>query len=231
MLKLEDRLDQGWAVTETTPKSGDLRNDVMGMGLSFNSMQFSCQQADFISKDIFFDQCLKAFGIVCDALEIDTLFSPSCRVFLQKGFGGEQEAAAQIQLIGMKLATVNPKTSDFLGGGLTALDLVAITEETGKFFGALCTRRRRLEAKVIRQLRQARIDDRLLSRVRLLPQKQREAMEALGALRNKIPEVSPVAIQFGLECSCEGEFPRKDFDLPNFLIDTFDWAEKFPRII
>lgn len=231
MLQLETTLQEGWLVAETTPKSGNLRHDSLGMGLAINTTTFACRQNEFISRDAFFDQSLKAFQVVTEILEIDAVLSPSLRVTLEKGYPADDEVRAEQDLIRYGLFTSHPRVTDFLGGPITSIGIVETAEVHGEFWGVVGTRRRRLEARVIRQVHHLPYDERLLARAKLLPARQREALAALMTLRTKMPPVSPIAIQVYLESTCEGEFPRHDFDLPEFMLGETDWAESFPRLL
>jgi hypothetical protein len=231
LVKLEKVLDNGWLPHEPLPTSGTLRNDVLGMTAAFNSSSMTVQQGEFISTEKFTDQVCKLFETIWRTLEIEAVLSPAAMVRLQRGFAEDKVDDAERYMRDLRIIEPNPEIVSALGGNLNALESVVVTGESVVWSGVQADRRRRLQASVVRQEKQNPFDNRLLSRVKLLPARQQEAMAGLRWLRSHLPETFPVAAQFDLEHSMEGEFATKSFDLPGFLDDTWSWANDVRAVI
>jgi hypothetical protein len=227
LIRLENSLADGWIPVETTPASGAIKNDLLGMVATFNSSGMTVLQQEFVSFEHFRDQTCKLYETLWRTLELENINAPTAKVVLQKGFKDGTIEDAQDYLRGLNLCTPRPDLLAFMDGPANAVDFTLVTEKDDTWSGVPVHRRRRLQAMVIRQEKHAAFDDRLLQRTRLLPQRQREAMAGLMELRRRHPEVAPVAAQLDLEDSLETEFRAKEFDLPGLLEQTWQWAEKF----
>ncbi len=231
LLRLEEVMHPSWAVVEAAPKGGTLRSDLLGMLLTFDSNSLTATQMEYVDRETFIDQSLTALRVVCENLEIVTLVSPAMQVTLQKAYSEDEEADANRDLISAGLAIPQKKLTEMLGGTTTAFDFVAVTDREETAWGATASVRRRIEAKVIRQLPTPKYDSRLLSRVKLLPSRQQDAMAGLHSLRKKMPDLAPVAIQYACEVSCEGELTRNQFDSPAFFADACDWSAMIAKAL
>ena len=110
-------------------------------------------------------------------------------------------------------------------GQQSAFSFALCTEVDGDWQGVLTKQRRRIEVKTVLQQKQPSFDERLLKRARLLPERQRDAMIALGKLRERQVKISPIAVQFEIEFAFEVEFPTKEFDLPQFYQQAWNWNQ------
>ena len=50
LIRLENSLAEGWIPAEATPTAGALKNAVLGMDVTFNSLGLGILQTDFISQ-------------------------------------------------------------------------------------------------------------------------------------------------------------------------------------
>src|SRR5215213_5985905 len=71
LIRLEQTLAEGWIPTETTPASGTMKNDLLGMVVGFNSGSMTVQQSEFLSFEHFRDQTCKVYETLWRTLEID----------------------------------------------------------------------------------------------------------------------------------------------------------------
>jgi hypothetical protein len=227
LIRLEQTLAEGWIPVETTPASGAIKNDLLGMVATFNSSGMTVLQREFVSFEHFRDQACKLYETLWRTLELENINAPGMNVVLQKGFrdGVIEEAEAYVRRL--SLCTPRPELLAFMDGPQSATDFTLVTEKADTWNGVPVHRRRRLQAATVRQEKQPAFDDRLLQRTRLLSKRQREAMAALVELRRRHPELAPVAAQLSLEEALEAEFRAKEFDLPGLLEQTWQWAEQF----
>lgn len=222
LVRLEDVLSEGWIPTETKPSGGQIVNHTFGMAAGFDSSHLTISQMDFLSFEHFLDESCKIFQVLWTSLEIERINVPCLQVVLHRGF--DEEPAAEKYFRDLRVVTPSPTLQSLLGGEIQSMRTAVIGQEEIDWGGEQVLRRRRLNAGVIRQVKQPSFDDRLLQRARLLPQRQRDAMEALTTLRKKHPESSPIAVEFELEQSLDSEFSTNQFDLSEFLTDSWKWA-------
>jgi hypothetical protein len=225
IIKLENSLAEGWIPTETSPKAGTLKNDVLGMTVGFHSESMTTVQVEFISFEHFLDQTCKIYDILWQTFDIKKINVPTLRVILQHGFGEGELDKAQEYLTRLNLCQPRAEVVSLLGGNLYVADCVLVTTADVDWNKHPVNQRRRLQTQVIRQERLPPFDERMLKRSRLLGDKQSQAIAALMKLRKQHPEVAPVAAQLDVEHSFETEFSTKAFDLPGFLGDAWKWAE------
>jgi hypothetical protein len=223
IIRLEDVLENGWIPAETLPSSGTMRNDELGLVARFNAEGLQVQQHDVFSFDTFRDQSCKVFDVLRSVLELKRINVPAMQTTYQRGFENVDDAESELQRL--QLAEPTSKSLELLGGSRSAFSAVLCTDQEFVWRDCPTIQRRRLNASTIAQLRQLPFDERLLKRARLLPQKQREAMQALMRIRANWPHGKPYATQIELENSLESEFDAKTFDLPQFLLDSWNWAE------
>jgi len=100
-----------------------------------------------------------------------------------------------------------------------------ITELSAQLDDAPVSWRRRLQANVVKQVRQQNFDSRLLQRTRLLGERQGDAIRGLKRLRKRVPDVAPVAVQLEAEASLDMELSTKRFNMPDFMRQSNEWAE------
>jgi hypothetical protein len=225
LVKLENVLEKGWIPTEPTPQGGALKNDQLGMALTFNTEAMIVHQSLFISFDTFLDQACKAYDILWQTFEVKRINSPTARFILQKGFDEDAVDEAARYMLGMNLCKPGPDVGTLLGGNATALDLVLVSAEDLEWREDRVHRRRRIATSVVRQEKQVPFDQRMLARTRQLGDRQREAIRALMKLKRNMPDIAPVAAQVDLENTFETEFNAEEFDLPAFLEDSWRWSE------
>lgn len=224
LIRLEDVLQEGWIPAEVSPKSGNLKNELLGMVAAFNSEAMTVAQSEFISFENFQDQACKVFETLWRVFELQRINAPTARVVMQKGFKERDIEEASRYLLNLKLCVPRPELVQLVGGELNAADFVLTTEEDLRWNDELVHRRRRFQAKVLRQERRPSFESRLLTRARLLPKRQREAIEAVQQLRRRHPEIAPVAVQVDVEQSLETEFLAESFDFPTFLQQSWEWG-------
>ncbi len=224
IIKLEEVLDKGWIPNETSPKGGVLVNHVLGMTVRFDSGSVKLVQTEFCDFNYFQDQACKIFDVLRQTFEIKRINAPSLQVIRQRGF--EQVAAAEEYIGEMRLCHPNAEVLVVLGGHNSAFSFTLCSEEETTWQEVSVLRRRRLDVQTVLQEQQPAFDDRLMQRARLLPERQRDAMQALASLRRRHPTISPVAAQFDAENAFETEFDTETFDLPDFLAESWTWHEK-----
>lgn len=231
LIKLENVLEEGWITAETSPKSGNLKNDGLGMTATFNSEVMTVAQTEFISFEHFFDQTCKVYDTLWQLFEVKRINLPSIRVLVQKGFGEDELDQASRYVLNMRLCSPHPELCRLLGGKDQTIEFVFVTEEDEEWHGVRAHRRRRLQTQVIRQERQPPFDERMLRRTRQLGDKQKHAITALLQLRKQHPEIAPVAAQLDIEDSFETEFSAAEFDFPTFLKEAWSWAENVRNMV
>jgi hypothetical protein len=225
LVKLENTLAEGWIPSEPSPRSGSLKNDQLGMTVTFNSEAMTVHQGEFISFEHFLDQTCKVFDTLWQTFEVKRVNAPAVRVALQKGFKEDEIEEAARYLLDLNLCTPHTELGKLMGGAVSALDFVLVTTADLDWNEEKAHRRRRMQSQVIRQEKQMAFDSRLLMRSRLLGDRQKDAIAALLRLRHQHRETSPVAVQLDLEDSFETEFRAEGFDLPAFLEQGWQWAE------
>ena len=145
LVRIEDTLGEGWIPTETTPKAGSLKNDQLGMVVTFNSEAMTVQQGEFISFEDFLDQTCKIYEILWPLFELKRIHLPVLRVILQKGFNdGELEEAGRY-LLGLHLCMPHPGLVSLMTGEVQSLDFVQVTTNDLKWGSSLVHQRRRLQ--------------------------------------------------------------------------------------
>ena len=171
LIRLEDALDTAWIPVEASPTSGSMKNESLGMALSFNSEGFSVKQSDFLDFDIFLDQSCKAYETLWRALDINRINTPAVISQYQLGFDEDKADEAEEYLLSMKLCQAEKGLLQAMGGKQHAIQLVVVTQVEPKARDAPVERRRRFQAGVVRQERQPGLDARLLQRARTLSSK------------------------------------------------------------
>jgi hypothetical protein len=92
--------------------------------------------------------------------------------------------------------------------------------------GSVVEWRRRLQANVVKQVKQQNFDARFLQRSRALGPRQGDAIRAMLKLRKLHPQLSPFAVQLELEGSLDMDLSTKEFDMRHFIFESKDWAER-----
>lgn len=224
IIRLEDALDSGWIPGEISPKGGALVNHELGMTAQFHSESMTVAQAEFLDLRLFRDQACKMYDVLRQTFEIATIKAPSLRVVWQQGFAEISEAETYLASLGLVL--VSGKVASALDGSQSALSFTVCTEDDVLWKDESVLQRRRLDVRTVMQVKQPTFDDRLLRRARLLPDRQRDAMQALAKLRQQHRAQSTIAAQFDLENSFESEFRTELFDLPAFYSESWNWQER-----
>ncbi len=224
LIKLENVLTADWITTETSPKSGNIKNDQLGMAGAFSSEAMTVTQTEFVSFEHFLDQTCKIYDTLWQTFEIKRINAPTLRVFAQRGFEENELQEASKYLMSLGICTPHPTLVRILGGPIGNLESVLVTEDDVTWNDSLVHRRRRLQSQVVRQERQPPFDERMLKRARQLGDRQRDAIQGLNKLRKLHPPIAPVAVQLDVEDSFETEFNADEFDLPTFLQQAWQWA-------
>jgi hypothetical protein len=199
------------------------------MGAKFHSESLTVTQSEFLSFEHFHDQCCKIYEVLRGTFEIRRILTPVLRVIYQIGFADIDAAEAFLRNLG--LCSPDATLAAELGGRDESLSFTFCTQADTEWQDTPVRRRRRFDARVIRQERQPYFDERLVQRVALLPGKYRDAMRGLRELRRQHAEIRDVAAQFDVEHSFETEFNSRTFDLPTFLLEARKWTEKMEAFI
>lgn len=200
-----------------------MRNDELGLFARFNADSLQVQQHEVFSFDTFRDQSCKIFDVLRSVLEIKRVNVPAMQTSYQRGFENVDEAERELE--SLALAEPTNKSLELLEGSRSAFSAVICTDREVAWSDCATIQRRRLSASTVAQQRQPPFDERLLRRARFLPDRQRDAMQALMRIRAQWPHGKLYAVQIDLENSFESEFDAMTFDLPQFLLDSWNWAE------
>lgn len=219
LIKLEKALGELWIPDEISPSGGSFRNDALSMNAQFDSEHLTVTKTDVVDLDEFHDPTCKIFEILCKTFEIEIVNAPALRIAIQKGCESIEDGYHE--LMGFGFAKVSETVTSRIGMP-TALDVVICTEKENEVFENMTTERTRFSTKVVQQLYQPPFDKRLMKRVRLLSQNQKEAMNTLLNLRSKVKEVPQFAIELDLELALESEFSVDRFDMARFVEQS--WA-------
>jgi hypothetical protein len=223
MIRVETALEQGWVSAETTPTSGIMKNDSLGMLLKFNSEGLLIRQTDFFDFALFFDQACKAASAIIGVLDVERINIPSVQAVFQKGFDATEEAEAYLRQL--RFCAPDSKLLAFLDGEEEAMTYVLCVTKSLEWEGQHVRRRRRFGASTVIQASQPPFDERLVRRTRQLPAAQQEAMKALLKIRQTMPAVSHYAAQLDLEHTFETEFTWDLFDFGAFVEEGWQWTQ------
>ena len=127
IIKLENSLAEGWIPTDTSPKAGTHKNDVLGMTVGFHSESMVTVQVEFISFEHFLDQTCKIYDILWQTFDLKKINVPTLRVIFQHGFGEGELDKAQEYLMQFHLCQPRAEVVSLLGGNLYAADCVLLT--------------------------------------------------------------------------------------------------------
>ncbi len=195
------------------------------MALIFNSQGMNVKQSEYLAFEEFADQACKIYETVWRVLEIERINTPSLRVFYQKGFDDDEEDDAERYLLRMKLCELDEGLLRAMLGQQAGVQLAVITQDKVQVGDSLLEWRRRLNATVVKQVRQENFDARFLQRSRALGPRQGDAIRAMLKLRKRHPDLAPFAVQLELEGSLDMELSTKEFDMRGFLFQSKEWAE------
>lgn len=223
LIRLENSLGAGWMPDDVSPKGGQLKNDQLAMGIRFDAESITVLQVDFFDFGVFADIALRATEILIQTFGVDRVLSPAFNAVFQ--IPAPDTDAAENILKSFKLATASPTLIDLFGEP-SSFEFVMTNESDGEWKESFVRQRKRIRAVVITQVKQAGFDDRLVKRVRLLPEKQREALHGIAELRKRMVAKPAVAVQVELERAFESEFPAATFDLPEFVFSTEKWQRE-----
>jgi hypothetical protein len=229
IIRLEDELDEGWVPGETKPTGGRLHNFTLGMVATFDSASLNVVQEEFLSFDHFLDQTGRIYDVLRGTFDVKRILTPTSKVIHQVGFANGESAEDALRTL--SLCTTDRQMLSELGGTEEAKSFTICTRKEVPWQESQASRRTRLDARVIRQERQPRFDERLLQRLALLPERHHVAMRDLRRVRRQHSQIVDFAVQFDAEYSFEGEFSSRSFDLRRFLADTRDWAEHLAQFI
>jgi hypothetical protein len=226
LIRLEESLDEGWIPVETSPTSGSIKHEPLGMGVNFNSEGMNVRQSEYLLFESFKDQSCKAYETLWRALGIDRINTPALRLWYQKGFDENQEDEAEQHLLRMGLCQTDEQLLRAMGGQHAALQLTVVTQQDALLNDSPVEWRRRLQANVVKQVRQQNFDARFLQRSRALGNRQGDAIRAMQTLRKRHPDLAPVAVQLEIEASLDMELSTKEFNMPDFIVQSKEWADK-----
>ena len=223
LVRLEDSLEENWIPGQIAPKGGSLKNDLQQMVAQFDSEHLSVTQSDLTDFEAFHDAACRIYETLIHCFEIRKINAPVLRAVAQKGCDSIDEAEAELATY--RFGQPHSQLASLIGQQ-TSFQLTYCAEEETEWNGNAVHRRRRFNAAAIRQIKQLGFDDRLLKRVRLLPDRQREALRGLVTLRKQVPDIPESAVQIDLEQSFETELTSDVFDIARFLSDTCKWLEE-----
>ena len=159
-------------------------------------------------------------------LGIERISAPTLRVWYQKGFDENQEDDAEQYLLEMGLYKANEMLLQAMGGREAGTMFTLVTEVPAKMDDAPVEWRRRIQATVVKQFRQQNFDSRYLQRSRLLGDRQGDAIRAMRALQKRQPDIAPVAVQLETEASLNMELLTKQFNMPDFILQSKEWTDQ-----
>lgn len=220
MIQLEEALGPEWLPEEMKPTGGKLKNQTRQMVAEFDSGQLSVTQENFVDYEFFFSTACTINETLCDLWETEGIIGPVLRAISQKGFDSSE--ASEAFLIGMEYARPRNDFADILGNQ-SSNSFVYCSEDEIEWEGQSYPSRKRFHARALRQYKQQAFDQRLLSRIRLLPANQQTAVAALRNLRATVPDIPEFAAELDLEFMIEHEFRSRQFDTASFLDHTWRW--------
>jgi len=226
LVRLEDVLEPGWIPVETSPTSGSMKNEPLGMTVNFNSEGMNVRQFEYLEFQSFSDQSCKIYETLWRALEIDRINTPCLRLHYQKGFDEDEEDKAEQHLLKMGLCQTDARLLQAMGGQQAALQITVVTQMDAQLHDSQVEWRRRLQANVVKQVRQQNFDARFLQRSRALGARQGDAIRAMQKLKKRHPDLAPVAVQLEVEDSLDMDLSTKEFNMPDFIVQSKLWADK-----
>jgi len=229
LIRLEKATDEGWIPGEISPQKGNLHNYRLGMRAQFDCECMTVLQTEYISFEHFQDQSCRIYEVLWKTFDIERIITPTLQVILQTGF--DELADANKHALGFNLCKPDKALLGLLGGQKSAIGYTLCTEQDTVRDTTAVVERRRLDFQVIRQERQPDFDERIMRRLALLPVGQQKALGHLMSLRRRYPRVSPLAVQFDLENSCEGELLARAFGYSGFLKHSWEWASGVQRAL
>jgi hypothetical protein len=223
LLRLEERLDAGWATGEIVPTSGTMKNYRLSMGARFGTDQLNVyQQGEFISFEHFRDETALIYETLANVFEVKRINAPTFKLVAQHACETADKGDATIHAL--HLISHDQRLLDELGGVSKASSFVLCTEQDTAWNEEPVHLRRRFEANTVRQERQPDFDNRLMQRIPLLSLKDREIVQDLMKLRRHHPKFGPFAAQLEIESAFESEFSTRYFDTRQFLSDQWEWS-------
>ena len=135
LIRLEEVLDKGWIPTEPSPKGGAVKNDELGMTVSFNSESLLIQQFDNFDLSLLRDQGSKTYTVLREAFKIERINAPTLRVLFQKGFDDLDVEKANEYLASLNLCSAADDVLKMVGGTQQALEFVLITHDKPDWAG------------------------------------------------------------------------------------------------
>ena len=73
LIRLEAALEHSWIPVETSPNSGSMKNEAVGLSMIFNSEGLNVRQAEYLAFELFQDQSCKAYDVLWRTLEIERI--------------------------------------------------------------------------------------------------------------------------------------------------------------
>ena len=231
LIRLENSLHPHWITADISPQRGVLKNQTLGMQMTFDSSQFTFQQTHFISFDHFRDQLCRSFEVLWSLFEIKRIHLPAIQLVFQRGFDRDRIDDAMKKFRDLPFCRISPELNDFMGGNHEALDFAYTTSSEATCGEQPVTQRRRIASTVIQQQEQVSGEDLLNRRIKSLRLNEQDQARSMFEARKALPPVFPVAIQFSLETALESELAIDDFPLADFLEYNWKWAESFPEFL
>ncbi|MFN0056253.1 MAG: hypothetical protein ACKV0T_29250, partial [Planctomycetales bacterium] len=149
LVRLEERLDNAWIVSETAPSGGSIRNDVLEMQAVFNSASLTVQQEGFSDFGTFCHETHLIYDILRTVFEIGVINAPAVGVTLQLGMASLDESSEY--LIGLSLVEPASRLVAAMGKRPEGLSLTVTTAATELCEGATRRIRRRFNVESVTQ--------------------------------------------------------------------------------
>ncbi|MDB5312087.1 MAG: hypothetical protein JWO38_6289 [Gemmataceae bacterium] len=224
LINLERVLLPEWLPADIAPQGGGLRNDTLGMAAGFNTEAVSVNQSRVVAFEQYRDQACKIVDVLRSTFQVERVLSPAFACVFQRPFPEGVADEAESALLRLALMQPSPKLLDAVGGSPKSITFTVITTPSESWQGIPSRVTRRIEGKTVHQAEQKSIDQRILRRASMLPEKQRDAIAALQRLNRMHPPLAPVAIEVQLETILEGEIDAKEFPLYDFISEVQGWA-------
>ncbi len=222
LIRIGDKLDEGWIPGDVNPQSGSLANYRLGMSAKINAETMAVNQSEFVSFDHFRTESCRLFEVTRTCLELSRIRAPSVQFSYQIGCDSQEESTEVINRLG--LWDVDAGLLSVLGGTLAARTSVHCTENMIEWAGEGVKQRKRVEISGKVQERQPPFDARVLMRTPLLSLRDQQVVRDLLKVRRSHPLLTPVAAQFDFETSLEDEFSARTFDMNQYMIEANSWV-------
>jgi hypothetical protein len=229
IIRLEDKLQEGWLPGGIDPNGANLRNFALGMSTRFNYVGMETVQTEFLAFDIFLDQTCRIYETLLTTFGIKRILTPTLRSIYQLGFSNADDADEV--LLGLKLCSLDESIMQELSGKTSSVALTMVAEENVTWNRGRVKARKRLDAKVIKQERQPQFDERIMMRLKQIPERYHGSLEKLRSIRRQHSQQAEIAIQFDLEYAFDSELSGTTFATKDFISAAGAWSVSLRNFI